>query len=64
MYVCTCNNLNERKIEEAAQGGCSSTEELSRSLGFSFQCRKCEKTMEAMVSSKHKEEGCCKSETA
>ncbi len=41
MYVCICNNVTERDIEQAVRAGASSVDCLARELGVSSCCGQC-----------------------
>jgi len=41
MYVCICNNVTERDIEQAVRCGARSLECLERELGVSTCCGQC-----------------------
>ncbi|MCB1644474.1 MAG: bacterioferritin-associated ferredoxin [Pseudomonadales bacterium] len=41
MYVCICNNVNDRAIRRAVAGGASTLEDLSAELGVATQCGQC-----------------------
>ena len=41
MYVCICNNVTERDIEQAVRGGARSVDCLVRELGVSSCCGQC-----------------------
>lgn len=41
MYVCVCNGITDRQIEEAIGRGASSLEELTSALGVASGCGTC-----------------------
>ena len=41
MYVCICNNITERDIEQAVRAGAHSVDCLVRELGVSSCCGQC-----------------------
>lgn len=41
MYVCICNNVTERDIQDAIENGASSVRDLNRQLCVGNQCGKC-----------------------
>ena len=41
MYVCICNNVTERDIEQAVRAGARSVDCLVRELGVSSCCGQC-----------------------
>ncbi len=42
MYICLCNRVTEKDIEEAASNGATSLRDLRSMLGVSSQCGTCE----------------------
>ncbi|WP_432697939.1 (2Fe-2S)-binding protein [Marinobacterium sp. YM272] len=41
MYVCICNNITEREVQQAIDDGASSVRDLNRSLSVGSECGKC-----------------------
>ena len=41
MYICICNAVTQRQVEECAQAGVSSVEELATQLGVGAGCGRC-----------------------
>jgi bacterioferritin-associated ferredoxin len=41
MYVCLCNAVTQRQVEECARAGASSIEELAAQLGVGAGCGRC-----------------------
>jgi bacterioferritin-associated ferredoxin len=41
MFVCVCNGITDRQIEEAIDAGASSLEELTCALGVGAGCGTC-----------------------
>lgn len=41
MYVCVCNAVTEREIEQAVNNGCNSLRQLEDQLGVATQCGSC-----------------------
>ena len=41
MYICICNAVTQRQVEECARAGASSLDELSIKLGVGAGCGRC-----------------------
>ncbi|QFY42088.1 (2Fe-2S)-binding protein [Candidatus Methylospira mobilis] len=41
MYICVCQAVTERQIQQAAQDGARSLRDLSRDLGITRECGRC-----------------------
>ena len=41
MYVCICNGVTDRDIQEAASRGARTVKDLRRELGVASDCGKC-----------------------
>ena len=41
MYICICNAITQRQVEESAQAGIRSVDELASSLGVGTGCGRC-----------------------
>lgn len=41
MYVCICNNVTERQVQQAIADGARSVRDLNRELCVGGQCGKC-----------------------
>jgi bacterioferritin-associated ferredoxin len=41
MYVCLCNAVTQRQVEDCARAGVSSVEELTAQLGVGAGCGRC-----------------------
>ena len=41
MYICICNAVTQRQVEESAKAGATSVEELTASLGVGAGCGRC-----------------------
>jgi len=41
MYVCVCNSVTERQVQECAQAGVSTVDELTAELGVGAGCGRC-----------------------
>lgn len=41
MYVCVCNAVTERQIEQAVSDGAKSVKDLNRLLGVGAECGSC-----------------------
>lgn len=41
MFVCICNNVTERQVQQAIAGGARSVRDLNRELCVGGQCGKC-----------------------
>jgi len=41
MYVCLCNAVTQRQVEECARAGVSSIDELAAQLGVGAGCGRC-----------------------
>jgi bacterioferritin-associated ferredoxin len=41
MYICICNAVTQRQVEECARAGASSLDELSFKLGVGTGCGRC-----------------------
>jgi len=49
MYVCICNNLNDRRIREAVADGARTTQEVYQALGCQPQCGQCVLEVQSIV---------------
>ena len=54
MYVCLCNALNDTKIREALEDGCSNCKEVMQYHGCDFECKRCIPTIHD-IKKAHKE---------
>ncbi len=59
MIVCVCQNVSDRAIAEAAQGGAKDLHEVARATGAGTSCGCCHQTIEAVLS--NGQYGPCKS---
>jgi bacterioferritin-associated ferredoxin len=41
MYICICNAITQRQVEECAQSGAASVEDLASQLGVGAGCGRC-----------------------
>ena len=41
MYICICNAVTQRQVEESAKAGVASVDELAASLGVGAGCGRC-----------------------
>lgn len=41
MYICICNAITDRQVEESARAGVRSVEELTTTLGVGAGCGRC-----------------------
>jgi bacterioferritin-associated ferredoxin len=41
MFVCVCNGITDRQVEEAIEAGATSLEDLSAALGVAAGCGAC-----------------------
>ncbi len=41
VYICICNAITQRQVEECARAGASSVDELSIKLGLGSGCGRC-----------------------
>jgi bacterioferritin-associated ferredoxin len=41
MHICICNNINEKKIQNALREGASDLKDVSQMLGLGSKCGKC-----------------------
>ena len=41
MYICICNAVTERQLEECARSGATSLEEIAFQLGVGTACGRC-----------------------
>ena len=51
MYVCICNGVTDRQIQEAVANGCRSMAELTMRTGAGASCGTCMETAAAMLES-------------
>ena len=51
MYVCICNGVTDRQIQEAVENGCRSMAELTMRTGAGASCGTCMETAAAMLES-------------
>ena len=51
MYVCICNGLNERKVNEALTGGAVTVSRIYKHFGCAAKCGKCVPVMRDMLES-------------
>ena len=50
MYICVCNAVTERDINQCLnRGGCCSMEDLQRETGVATGCGCCRETAQAML---------------
>lgn len=49
MYVCICNNITERQVLQAIDGGARSVRDLNRELCVGNQCGKCTCTARQII---------------
>lgn len=49
MYVCLCNSLNEKAVEDAARAGARSPQGVHRHHGTKVECGQCLCTMAEIV---------------
>ncbi len=55
LYVCVCNAVTERDIEQAIAHGATTMKALNRQLGVGSQCGACARcTKECLAKSTHK----------
>lgn len=46
LYICICNAVTERQVEECARSGVSTLEELASQLGVGAGCGRCRECAE------------------
>ena len=46
MYVCVCNSVTERQVQECAEAGVSTVDELALELGVGAGCGRCRECAE------------------
>ena len=46
LYICICNAVTERQVEECARSGVSTLEELASELGVGAGCGRCRECAE------------------
>ena len=51
MYVCICNGVTDRQIQEAVENSCRSMAELTMRTGAGASCGTCMETAAAMLES-------------
>ena len=49
MYVCICNAVTERQVQECAQAGVCSVDELALELGVGAGCGRCRDCAEDII---------------
>lgn len=49
MYVCICNNVTERQVQQAINEGARSLRDLNRSLCVGSECGKCTCTARQII---------------
>jgi bacterioferritin-associated ferredoxin len=54
MYICICNAVTLRQVEECARTGADSIDALTRELGVGAGCGRCRECAEDVL------RGCCK----
>ena len=51
MYVCICNAVTQRQVEQSAREGARSVEELTATLGVGAGCGRCRECAAEMLQS-------------
>ena len=46
MFVCVCNSVTERQVQECAEAGVSTVDELALELGVGAGCGRCRECAE------------------
>ncbi|GGB83766.1 hypothetical protein GCM10011352_07010 [Marinobacterium zhoushanense] len=49
MYVCICNNITERQVQQAIDEGARSVRDLNRTLCVGSECGKCTCTARQII---------------
>ena len=49
MYVCVCNAVSKKSVEESIEGGASSREEVTKQCGAGGDCGSCHRYIEKMI---------------
>ncbi|HTS20866.1 MAG TPA: (2Fe-2S)-binding protein [Casimicrobiaceae bacterium] len=52
MYICLCNAITDRQIEQAAEHGARSSEDLAQHLGIGLGCGRCVSCAEIVLCEK------------
>ena len=61
MYVCVCNAVTQRQVEECAQSGANTVDDLAYRLGVGAGCGRCR---ECALDVLRGASGCCQQATA
>ncbi|HYB38566.1 MAG TPA: (2Fe-2S)-binding protein [Mycobacterium sp.] len=51
MFVCLCNGVTSQMVAEAVSQGTSTTKEVADACGASADCRRCPRTVRAIINS-------------
>ena len=51
MFVCVCNQIDDKRIQQAIDAGCSDYESVINWCGCEPICRSCQSTVEGMIES-------------
>ena len=54
MYICICNAVTQRQVEESAKAGATSVEDLTATLGVGAGCGRCRECAKEFL-----REACC-----
>ena len=52
MYVCCCNAVTDREVEDAIDAGARTRAEVTRACGAGGDCGACHATIEGMIEAK------------
>lgn len=59
MYVCICQGVTERQIEEAVSNGAASLSDLQEQLQVARCCGSCSETVESLLARLEPTSGAC-----
>jgi len=62
MYVCVCQAVTDRQIQDAARNGARTLKDLRRELGVTLDCGRCASCAHDCL--KEAKAGCCPTEAA
>lgn len=52
MYVCLCNGVTSKTVQEAVDAGAHSTRDVARACGAGEICGRCKQTIRAMIAAR------------
>ncbi|WP_051919592.1 (2Fe-2S)-binding protein [Basilea psittacipulmonis] len=53
MYICICNAVTDKQVNDAIENGATSLDDLKTQLGVATCCGSCAKTVDEMIQTHH-----------